>query len=357
MTVPPEVLFHRNIRDKYPRGLADLSEPGTLKRFDLTPNELSVLALVRDSLNPALAEAKITELHHPSGHWHLDYIDADTPSAESFTGDHHAFIGLTIPLAKDVLRLAFQMRSSTDVWRGIGLEPTVTDAAAFQFVMAFVALLFIATHEYCHHVLGHQPDAISQRDPRTKSLRGNLQAQTREIAADGYAAMHLLEHVIRGGFRSLAVQMLNLTGVDELVQDRILFLCVLTAVAAPLYRHPPAVLDANNVYLLTHPPRAARLGTYMNHAFLWCDGFRPTLKGVIDGQAFANLMYVIGLAVCARPEHANSRFQNEFMRSTEGKEYQKQLFENLDLHKSLMGVRDVNATSADHPEASSDREP
>jgi Family of unknown function (DUF6586) len=101
--------------------------------------------------------------------------------------------------------------------------------------------------------------------------------------------------------------------------------------------HQPTVPDAESVYLSTHPPRAARLHAYMEHAMMWCRGSRPALVGVIGGQDFANLMYVVGLAVCERPEDADSSLQNAFIRSPEGPEYVERLLGNLELHKSLMG--------------------
>jgi hypothetical protein len=159
----------------------------------------------------------------------------------------------------------------------------------------------------------------------TMSLVSNLQAQTREVAADGYAAMHLLEHVINGGFRAQMLTMLAMNGVPEPAQDQVLFLFVLVAVAATWFRHRPALLSTENVYLLAHPPHAARLYGYMEHALLWCREFRPAL------------VYVVGLAVCEKAEDADSSMQNAFMRSPEGREYARQLFANLDIHKSLMG--------------------
>lgn len=334
---PPEATFHRNIRGRYPRGWADLEDPKTLDRCDLRTDEVSVLVLVRDALNLALPNAKMDALHYPCGPWHFDYIDADESGAESFAGDGYSFIGLTIPMAKEVFRLAARLRSSRDVWNAIRLDPSLSDQNSFQFLVMFLAMMFITTHEYCHHVLGHQPDTIAQGDLRTASLRGNLQAQTREVAADGYAAMHLLEHVIGGGFRGQMLTMVALDSAPEPVQDQVLFLFVLVAVAATWYRHRPTVPDAESVYRATHPPRAARLHAYMEHAMLWCRGFRPALVDVIDGQYFANLMYVVGLAVCERPEDADSSLQNAFLHSPEGREYARQLLGNLDLYKSLMG--------------------
>jgi hypothetical protein len=338
MSVPPEVLFHRNIRNRYPNGLADLACTDVLDRFALAADEASWLVLVRDALNGALSEAKMNALHFPFGILYFDYIDAHESSAESFSGDGCSFIGLTIPMAKDVLRLARRLRTSADVWDAVGLRSTRSDPNSFEFLVMFLATTFIATHEYCHHVLGHQADAIPSGDPRTKSLLGNLQSQTRELAADGYAAMHLLEHVVAGGFRAQVVTMLELGSDPEPDQDRVLFLLVLISVAATWYRHPPTTLDRESVYQLIHPPRAARLSAWMEHALIWCREFRPTLVGEIDGQYFANLMYAVGVAVSADPKDADSSHQNEFMRSLHGQEYSKELLRNLDIHKSLMGT-------------------
>ena len=337
MSGTPEVMFHRTVRAKYPRGWADFSNPDTLERCDLGPNEVAVLALVREALNLALRNAKLDPLHHHCGPWHFDYIDAEESSAESFSSEDYSFIGMTVAMAKDTFRLASRVRSSRDVWDAIGLDRDRTTPDSFEFLLIFVALMFIAAHEYCHHVLGHQPHAVAQGDARTASLRGNLQAQTREVGADGYAAMHLLEHVIVGAFRVQAVDMLSLKGVPGSDQERVLFLVVLVAVAATWFRNPPALLDSESVYLLLHPPRAVRLHGYMEHAHVWCRGSRPALIGIIDGQLFANLMYFVGLAVCETSEDADSSSQNAFMRSPEGQAYAKALFANLDIHKGLMG--------------------
>ena len=51
MSVPPEILFHRSICRKYPRGLADLDDPGSAIRWGLRPGELSAFVLTREALN------------------------------------------------------------------------------------------------------------------------------------------------------------------------------------------------------------------------------------------------------------------------------------------------------------------
>ena len=51
-----------------------------------------------------------------------------------------------------------------------------------------------------------------------------------------------------------------------------------------------------------------------------------------------NFMMIVGLAVCDNPQDADLNAQNAFMRSPVGKEYEKLLAQNLQIHKSLMGA-------------------
>ncbi len=293
--------------------------------------------VARDALNGALANAQLNPHHHRCGPLYFNYMQVDTATAAAFDGDSYSFIGMSVPMAKDIIRMTDRLRDSVDIWNALGLTADRSDSNSLQFLLAFFAILFVASHEYSHHVLGHIATDLPADDPRAASLRGHLQSQTRELAADGYAAMHLLQHVISGDFRAQTIALLGLETCAELDCDRILFLLILVAVAATWYRNAPELLDAEDVYLLTHPPRAMRLSAYMEHAGVWSRAFRPSLNGTIDGQTFANLMYVTGLAVSSRPEHADSRLQNAFMRSTEGQEYSRQLLDNLKLHKSMMG--------------------
>ena len=201
MTAPLEVLFDRHVRGKYPRGWADIQGPEALERLGLTSEQVTLMVFVRDAMNGALANAKMVQDHVVTGPYHFDYIDSDQQSAYAFTGGDHSFIGLTTGMAQWVFGAGERLRSSLPVWEFVGLTPGQTDANHFQFLLVYLAMAFIVSHEYCHHVLGHQPDAIPQGDARTASLRGNLQSHTREIAADGYAAMHQYDFVVHSDFR------------------------------------------------------------------------------------------------------------------------------------------------------------
>jgi hypothetical protein len=75
----------------------------------------------------------------------------------------------------------------------------------------------------------------------------------------------------------------------------------------------------------------------MEHAMMWCRKSHASLAGSIDGQYFANMMATIGLAVCDNLHDSHWSAQNAFMRSSEGQEYSRRLFENLRTHKGLMG--------------------
>jgi hypothetical protein len=202
--------------------------------------------------------------------------------------------------------------------------------------------MFLSWHEHAHHLLGHQPGVTPQGDIRTASLRGNLQSQTREGYADSYAAMHVLDLFIASDLRSQVSELLALGAYPLGDSDRILFLCVLAAVAGTWFRRPPDALDEESVYQLGHPPRAARLAIFMHSATLWSRlARRPNLVGAIHGQHFANFMAVVGLAVCDDPRAADNNAQIAFMRSAAGQEYQRLLIENIDAHGRLIGNYEV----------------
>ena len=335
MPLPPDIVFHRAVREKHPGGLADLDDPSAEARWALSSNELQVFRLVRDSLNGALSNVLPNELHCNTGSLYFNYIATDSATAEAFASETHSLIGMSVPMARDLLRRASRVGASPDVRVAIDLPHRSADVDHVPLAVAFLAMLFVASHEYCHHVLGHLSSALPPDDPRRAALPGRLQSQTTELAADGYASMHLLQHAVRGDFRAVLGEMLALDGRDEPDCDRCLFLVVLVAVAATWFGTPPAVLDEHGIYQLPHPPRAVRLSAYMRHATIWAANC-PSLADVIDRQGFANLMYLVGVA-SGDPRNADSRQQHAFMRSNEGQAYLKVLHDNLDLHKSLMG--------------------
>jgi hypothetical protein len=337
MSLTPDILFHRAVAGRHPGGLADLDAPDADSRWSLSPGELQVLRLVRDSLNGALSSALPNELHCDTAPLYFNYIDTTVLTTEAFASETHSLIGMSVPMATAVMRRASRIGASKDVRQALTLPQLSARTDHGPLAVALLALLFIASHEYCHHVLGHLSATLQPDDPRRAPLRGRLQSQTAELAADGYAGMHLLEHAVRGAFRAVLIEMLGLEAGNEAGCDRCLFLAVLVAVAATWFGTPPHVLDEQEIYQLSHPPRAVRLSSYMRHATLWA-ARSPSLADVIDQQGFANLIYLAGLAAGDAPQHADARQQHVFMRSSEGRAYQKVLYDNLDLHKSLMGT-------------------
>jgi hypothetical protein len=334
MAIPVEVLFHRNIWSRYPKGRADLDSP----ELHLTEGQTRALNTFRETLNGALQNAALLPGHVAHDPIYFDYIDTESNTAEAFGGDGWAFIGVSVPRACEVLNIGAQLAFSPAVCEYLPIVPARTERDRLCFFFSLFAMFFIATHEFCHHVLGHQPEAIPQGDARTATLRGNLQSQTREIAADGYAALYLFEHFINGAdARGLVLGQLLVRDRHPNAEDRILFMSILASVASTLYQRSPDVLTADNVYDLAHPPRAARLAFFMEHVLIWSNAFRRNLTTAIGGQQFANFMFTVGLAVCENPADADSAAQNGFMRSPEGQEYSRMLRENLQLHKDLMG--------------------
>jgi hypothetical protein len=246
MAIPAEVAFDRYLRNHTPYlGKQDLDR--------LAQQELgSLLAVIQRVLNEALFNEKrdVPEhVDHPP--FHLDYIDAAGSNAHAFNTEEYSFIGLTIRLIYDFGDLCVRLSNSGQISNTLGIESTADLRNGLQAVLFQNLLSFVVSHEFTHIVHGHVDRrgaaSVSFNEVHDDGEVGNLEEQTMEADADGYAAYHLLANMIDGGARSQAVTALKIRDRTAEAQDEILFSCFVVAVGAFLFARRPVDVDQANV--------------------------------------------------------------------------------------------------------------
>ena len=109
----------------------------------------------------------------------------------------------------------------------------------------------MSTLTMCH---GHFFSASLDSRPISELLSdgesGSLEAQIREIAADAYAACHIMANWVVGVERSPAINLLKLESSSTTMQDEVLFSCFVVAVGGYMLLRPPPRLSSDSVYRL-----------------------------------------------------------------------------------------------------------
>lgn len=336
MPIPREVLFHRFFqrlssahRETY-KGKVDLD------RLE-QPIVRSLLVAIQKELNEGLRdEKKNVPLHVDYPPFHFDYIDSSTQNALAFCYEGFSFIGITIALINTLFDVCFRLSRSEAVATLLGVRLTPEEYDKFHVVLFRTQLYFVVSHEYTHHVHGHVipwgSESMFSSEILDDGETGNLEQQTREADADGYAAYHVLANLIDGGGRAQAVSLLKLEVEPSGVQDEVLFSCFVVAVGAYLFVRPPQALDSTNIYKLTHPPQAARMNCLMQQAINWCKHNRPGLEAWMTFDRFKGLMHGVAEATWGMNGGRDWAAQTAFFQSEDGGEYFRKLDRSLKAH-------------------------
>jgi hypothetical protein len=334
MSVSPEVLFDRYFRTRYPsvqaiyRGKQDLD---LLEQPELRRLLLGLQTMFNQALND---EQTIREhVDHPP--FHLDYISSTEPNALAFRYAGYSFVGITVPLILLIWDVCTRLSRSEKIAFLLGIQSDEQRADALRAVLLQMALYFVVTHEYTHHVHGHVLEAQGDTLPRNEILddgpSGDLQTQTHEADADGYAAYHLMGNFIGGSYRRLAIEFLGLDSSSSEIQDEVLFSCIAVAVGGFFLLRPVQSLDKLLAYSLTHPPPAARLNVIIKYSIRWCKQNRPELEARMSSDRFTILMTGGAEVFWGEIEGAQKRWQAQadFLRSADGVEYLRKLDASL----------------------------
>jgi len=303
----------------------------------LEPTFRSLLAGIQESFNEALREEKKNVAEHV-GHppFHFDYVDSDISNALAFRYEDYSFIGVTMALIHILWDTCVQLSRSEAVAMLLGVTLTPEKYDPVHVVLFQTQLKFVVSHEYTHHVHGHVfprgADSIFSNEILGDGESGSMKRQALEADADGYAAYHVLAHLIEGEGRSHAVSLLKLEAEPSSFQDEVLFACFVVGIGAFLFVRPPTALDNASVYALTHPPQAARMDYVMRHAIAWCRQNRPGLIARMTPDRFQMLMNAVAEATWGMNGGRDWAAQTAFLRSQAGSEYFKRLDESLKAH-------------------------
>jgi hypothetical protein len=99
-----------------------------------------LLITLRNSFNVGLTQHKRVAEHIDDLPLYLDFIDSDISNAVAFRDDSFAFIGITVPLIRELLELCASLSRSEPIQRILGLENT-DEVRAHLNVVLFQHLL------------------------------------------------------------------------------------------------------------------------------------------------------------------------------------------------------------------------
>ena len=315
------------------RGRQHLTE---LHREDLR----SLLANLQNGFNEALAQRKKVPEHLDDLPFYLDYIDSDFSNAVAFRDDSSAFIGITVPLVYELLKICALLSDSEPIRRILGLENTQELRDWLNIVLFQHLLSLVVTHEFTHHVHGHVLKHQSQSKFFSEFVAGNqntnIERQAEEADADGYAAYHVLANFIDGGTRKNISAVLKLDSALPDVVDQVLFSCFVIVAGAFLFSRPPVDLTKEDLSGLSHPPQAARLDYLMRHSILWCKENRPSLVDWMTNDRFQQTMRAVAEATWGMNGGLNWDAQTTFLRSERGEKYLQELSRLIDAQKAAL---------------------
>jgi hypothetical protein len=350
MSSEAENAFHNYIKEctdgeirdgifvRYYRGRQDISE--------IEPSDLrSLLATIKETMNIALAGRNHVAEDFDDLPFHVDFIESDFASAVAFSDGTYAFIGITIPLVKDMRRISFEMSQSARIRQILGVQHEL--ANRLEGLVFDNLLMLIVTHEFAHHVHGHvlRQDGnvkfFSEFDGKEESC--TMQKHADEADADGYGTHHVLANTIDSPFRDTAVNALNLHEKSAELIDQTLCCCFVVLTCAYFSSRGLIDLEKNDVLTRPHPPQIVRLHYLLFHALSWCQKGRPLLVGWLTQEMVTLIMKAVAEELWGLESRRPWASQVAFMRSDKGKIYLKELGTLIDGQKAYLRKRSDEA--------------
>ncbi len=192
-----------------------------------------------------------------------------------------------------------------------------------------MVLFFVVAHEYTHHVHGHtsrtDPQHVTFNEVLGGVSNGDLESQTMEIDADGYATFLVLRAIVQGPARTLSLDLLALELEPKTTQDKVLLSFFIMAVGAFFLSRPPATATPSNVYTSEHPLQVVRMNCVVREIHRWCAHDNIELSEWLTMERLNVLMGIVSEAILG-PGPANAWIaQAEFVSSKQGEEYLKKL--------------------------------
>jgi hypothetical protein len=354
MASDAEEAFHKYLEESDDRIFKDGSYvklyAGRLKLNEIDDvNIRTFLASIKRTMNVWLAERRFVEHHLDDLPFHFDYIESEFPNALAFRDDSHAFIGITIPLIDKMMETCKAVSQSARIRELLGLRSNIGDRVFEPFLFANL-LNLVVTHEFTHHVHGHVARALKEKkffsEFDANKTSGDMLRQAEEADADGYGTYHVLANSLDGDRRFNAVETLELSGRSAEEIDRVVLLCFVIVSCAYFSTNGLVNVKKDDPWRGTHPPEAARLDYLMRHTGLWCQANRPNLVDLISERTFTEIMEIVSTETWGVISEVRWKEQAEWLASTDGQQYRKELSRLIDQLKDRLGNGNDSANSA-----------
>lgn len=332
MALPPEIILDRYLRsdrhsEKYRamyKGKQDLSL--------VEPQLGSLLISVQSTLNEVLRQRGNTFAKGRYSNFHFDYIDATVRNAFAFEHEDYAFIVVTLPLVRALWHTCDRLSRSDKVRESLRVVATEQQREATLAVLFITQLAFVVAHEFAHHDRGHFPQGDSAtslwNEIPDEGVVGSLEQQAKEVDADCWAVYLVLTHLMRDR-RQGTREIMELQATPDAHLDQILLASFVLSIAGLLFIFPPSVFDQDNLYLLTHPPQAARMNEIMHGVRTWCGQNLPALEVWMTLERFQVLMHAAREATSGLSGARDWSQQTEFFRTQAGAEYFRKLKDQI----------------------------
>jgi hypothetical protein len=328
MALPPEIILDRYLRSsrssKKDRGVYRGKQ-----RLDLLEPEFrSLLIGVQNTVNEALRQRGNTFAKGRYSNFHFDYIDATVRNALAFEHADYAFIVVTLPLVRALWHTCDRLSRSDKVRETLGVMATEEQREGTLAVLFITQLAFVVAHEFAHHDRGHFPQGDSAtglwNEIPDEETVGSLEQQAKEVDADLWAVYLVLTHLMRDR-RQGTREILNLQAAPNPSFDEILLASFVFSIAGLLFIFPPTAFSGRDLYLLTHPPQAARMNEIMHGVRMWCARNAPALGAWMTLERFQVLMHASREATSGLTGVLHWSQQTEFFLTQAGTEYFRKL--------------------------------
>ena len=281
---------------------------------------------------------------------HLDFTvspggERARENAVSFVREGYAFLVLSMPIVHRIFEICQEVGLTPTIYELLAVSPsTVKDKANLIAMLAVVQLQFIALHELGHHVHGHCHDEDQRSEPvqefgdkNAHSTTGNLHNQAMEVEADCYAAVLMLEGILKPPMSAGIVATLKPQGRDANI---FLLNFLFVSIASHMFLKLQSIVDFSRIEDRTHPPLLVRLNFIMREIEKWLKENRCELAWWASVPHFQTMMRAVEVCYGESDSPRFWREQGSFLVSENGQAYMENLkAERKKLYKEMKPYR------------------
>lgn len=293
----------------------------------------SFLQFLQDAMNQALQSENANAsggTEHPP--FHFDYVEVNdgTKNAHAFQHGGYSFIVATVPSIEMLWDIAQRLSRSPSVLQLLKIDGDANRLEALRALLFHFELAFLVSHEYTHHVHRHcaSVDWMWDEIPQ-EGRRAGLAHQAQELDADGYALYLTLANYMRGAARRNALAQVGVQDQSNSQGDEFLmtaFFVALTALFCSLW---PDHISITAIRQLPHPPAPVRIEYAIRVATMWTNQNASVPETWFSAERF-QAIYVAATSAIAGGARSQWDMLVTFLRSEEGKAYDRQLLEQFE---------------------------